>query len=472
MSVIVTEEMMASWPPDARAVVRLLQKEIAELKAEVAELKARLNTNASNSSLPPSANPLHAAKPVRKKKSKRKRGGQFGHRAHLKQLLPADRVTRTKDIVPTTCVHCEAALLREAGPDDPEPKRFQKIELPKVAVKVIEYRAHGRTCPDCGGVTQAVIPAAVRRHSIGPRLTAVLSYLSGGQGISKRGVEEIAEVVFGAPVSLGTVANLEQEVSAALAPAHREAVEAVRRAAAKHADETSWKLWGKLCWLWAAATANVAAFVIHAKRNATGLAALLGDAPSGIVHSDRWLVYLQVPEERRQLCWAHLKRDFQKVIDNGGPSVFVGRRGRRYVKDLFAAWRAFRAGTITRLQLRELIAPLQERMSRTLVEGALGADPRVARFCVNLLELESALWTFVTHEGVEQTNNHMERLLRTAVLWRRRSFGSNSDAGCRFAERILTVIQTCRLRVKNPLEFLRLSVHLHRKHKPTPRLLA
>src|SRR5204863_7845303 len=127
---------------------------------------------------------------------------------------------------------------------------------------------HARTCPACGVVTRAPLPRDVLAHSVGPRLTATLSYLSGCHGVSKRGVEEIAAAVFDAPVALGTVANLEQEVSAALAAPHQEAVEVVRQAAYKHADETSWQLKGALCWLWAAATAGVVAFVIHGKRSA------------------------------------------------------------------------------------------------------------------------------------------------------------------------------------------------------------
>jgi transposase len=303
-------------------------------------------------------------------------------------------------------------------------------------------------------------------------LTGILSYFTGCHGVSKRGVEEIADIVFAAPISLGTVANLEQEVSAAIAPAHQEALEAVRQADVKFADETSWKLWGKLCWLWAAATTNVAVFVIHGKRSALGLAALLGEEIHGILHSDRWTVYWQIPDERRQLCWAHLKRDFQKIVDLGGPSVFVGRRGLRIVRELFAAWHAFQEGKVTRRKLKTLIEPLQRRLGKTLLEGGLGDDARVAKFCRNLLELECALWTFATHEGVEPTNNYMERLLRRAVLWRRRSFGCNSEAGCRFVERILTVVQTCRLQKKNSLAYLCNAVQAHRRGLSCPCLLS
>jgi transposase len=446
---------------------------IAELERRLSALEARLKTNSSNSSTPPSANPLGAKPPVtkKKKKKKRQRGGQAGHPPHLKKLFPAEQVTRTESFVPDKCSGCQAPLPREASPGDPEPKRFQVVELPIIAVQVVEYQAHGRTCRCCGHLTQATIPAEIREHSVGPRLTATLSYFSGCQGVSKRGVEEIADTVFGAPIALGTVANLEQEVSAALEPSHREALQAVRQAEVKYADETSWKLWGKLCWLWAAATAGVAVFVIHAKRSALGLKAILGESIEGIVHSDRWHVYLQVPEKFRQLCWAHLKRDFQKIVDCGGPSVFVGRRGLRIVKDLFAAWRAFEAGTITRGRLQELVAPLERRFGNTLVAGGLGDDARVAKFCANLLNLESALWTFARVEGVEPTNNFMERLVRLAVLWRRRSFGCNSVVGCRFVERILTVVQTCRLRKRNVLEYVTHAVQSHRSGREYAKLL-
>jgi transposase len=445
---------------------------IDALERRIADLEARLKTNASNSSTPPSANPLGADPPVVKKKSKRKRGAQRGHPPYLKQLLPPERVSRTECIVPDRCDGCQAPLPRRAGPNDPQPRRFQVVELPPLVAQVVEYQAHARTCPCCGVLNQATIPAAIRAHSVGPRLTATLSYFSGCHGISKRDVEEIADTVFAAPVALGTVAHLEQEVSAALEPAHREALEAVRQAEVKFADETSWKLWGKLCWLWAAATTAVAAFVIHAKRGVQGLAALLGETTGGIVHSDRWHVYLQIPEERRQLCWAHLKRDFQKIVDGGGPSVYVCRRGLRVVKALFTAWRAFQAGSISRPRLQELLAPLERRLGQTLLQGAFGDDARVAAFCANLIQLEPALWLFAKREGVEPTNNFMERLVRRAVLWRRRSFGCNSEVGCRFVERILTVVQTCRLNARNSLEYLTDAVRAKRSGQESPKLLA
>jgi transposase len=328
------------------------------LQAQVRDLQTRLNSNSSNSSIPPSANPLNAPKPVVKKKSRRRRGGQPGHPPHLKELLPPERVQETIPFVPTCCRKCQTRLPAMAGPNDPLPTRHQVVELPPVIAQVTEYQGHFRTCPCCGEVTHEPIPGALMAHGAGPRLTAALSYLSGCHGLSKRGVEEISANLFAAPVSLGTVVNLEQEMSAALEAPHQEALAAVRAAEVKHADETSWKLRGQLCWLWTAATATVVAFIIHGQRSALGLTALLGLEIQGIVCSDRWGVYGRVPVERRQVCWAHLKRDFQKIVDGDGPSLFVGRRGLRLVKEVFAAWHAFEEGQVTRAQLQANMEPV------------------------------------------------------------------------------------------------------------------
>jgi transposase len=454
------------------ALIAVLLERIRALEARVGELEARLGQNASNSSLPPSANPLGAAKPVVKKKSRRRPGGQPGHPPRLKRLLPAERVQATFHFVPRQCRQCQAPLPVQARPLDPPPTRHQVIDLPPVIATVTEHQGHARTCPCCGAVTREPIPRELLAHSVGPRLTASLSYLTGCHGVSKRGVEEIAADLFDAPLALGTVANLEQEVSAALAAPHQEAQAAVQAAAVKHADETSWKQRGRLCWLWGAAAAGVAVFAIHARRSALGLAALLGGTIQGILCSDRWGVYDRVPAERRQVCWAHLKRDFQKVVDGHGPSAWVGRRGLRLVKNVFAAWHAFQEGRITRAQLQAQLDPLESRLNRVLLEGALlGEDAKVAAFCEKVLALEPALWTFARVEGVEPTNNYMERLLRRAVLWRKRSFGCWSAAGCRFVERILTVVQTRRLQGQSVLGFLHDALRAHRAGQPCPKLL-
>lgn len=455
----------------------MLERQLANQQRRLAELEVRLKTNASNSSLPPSANPIGSPPPVKKKKSGRKRGGQPGHQAHLRQAFPETQITKVEDLYPKQCSKCQALLRKEAGPDDPPPIRFQRAELPKIIVEVTEYRGHARTCSCCGEVTQAIIPAEIRAHAFGPRLVATLSYFSGCHGMSKRGVEETCEVVFGVPISVGTVCNLEQEVSKALAEPHCQAVEAVRASTVKYADETSWKKKGVKCWLWAAAVTDcVAAFVIHSTRSALGMASLLGETVSGYLHSDRYSTYAEVPANRRQICWAHLKRDFQKLIDRGGLDEKIGRKGRAIVRKVFAAWHEFEEGKVTREQLQAKIDVIAARMNRLLIDGAdpfgdaARRDTTLVRFCENLLKVEEALWTFARVEGMEPTNNFMERLMRLAVLWRKKSFGCDSESGCRFVERILTTVQTCRLQKRSPLEYLTQAVEAAREGKPAPKL--
>ena len=452
---------------------RELLKRIAELEARIRDLEARLGQNASNSSIPPSANPPQAPPPVRKQPTGRKPGGQPGHTAHLRERLPPERLTETTmHYLPDICEVCQDDLPCAPGPDDPEPRWHQVVELPEIPVQVTEYQAHGRTCPSCGHVTWAQIPKEIRDRVCGPRLTATMAFLSGVLHASKRGIEEFVETVCRVPIALGTVSNLEQEMSAALAGAHAEAQQAVQAAAAKNVDETGWKQAGAKCWLWGAATAVVACFVIAPTRGALGLSALLGRKIKGIVSSDRWSVYGQLKLGLRQLCWAHLKRDFQKLVDRQSDAKDVGEMGLDAVDVLFDLWHTFRGGGLSRAQLQRQIAPVRQTLREWLELGCACKDTKAVAFCENLLALEPALWTFVRKEGIEPTNNHIERLLRPGVLWRKNAFGCHSEAGCRFVERILTVVQTLRLQKRPVLEFLYQSLLAHRQAQKAPQLLA
>jgi transposase len=450
---------------------RELQGRVAQLEGLVRELQARLGINATNSSLPPSANPPDAPKPVVKKPTGRQPGGQPGHPGHLRVRWPAHQLKETIHFIPAGCAHCQAPLAAEPAADDPQPIWHQVAELPPRPVEVTEYQAHGRTCRVCGTVTWAKIPDDARAHSYGPQLTALVSYLSGSPHVSKRGIEELIETVVGLPISLGTVANLEQEMSAALAVSHAAARQAVQDAAVKHVDETGWKQAGQRCWLWAAATTVVACFVIHPSRGALGLAALLGSKIKGIVCSDRWSVYGRLRTRQRQVCWSHLKRDFQKLLDYGGAAQEHGALGLAVVGVVFNLWHTFRGGGLTRRQLRQEMAHWRKALHDQLREGCACADAKAAAFCANLLAVEPALWTFVDKVGVEPTNNHVERVLRSGVLWRKNAFGCHSVAGCRFVERILTVVQTLRLQKRPILEFLHQAVLAHRHGEAAPDLL-
>jgi transposase len=442
---------------------------IAALEAKVAELEARWHDLTKP---PAAARPAPTLpKGPGKQPTGKKPGGQPGHPPHLRTLAPPERVNEIIPFIPTVCAQCQAALPREPGPDDPPPLRHQVAELPKLAAHITEYQGHARTCPGCGFVTQAAIPQEIRAHSVGPNLTGALSYFAGCHGVSKRGVEEISVAVFDADVALGTVANLEQEVSAALAPAHGEAKAAVQQAEVKHLDETGWKEAGKKRWLWVAATSTVVVFLIHTLRNVVALRKLLGDEIRGILCSDRWRAYDHWPTQQRQVCWAHLKRNWEKMVERGGKAEQIAAACLGIYKRVFELWHLFRGGGCTRLQLGDAMVPLMLELLDVLQSGKRGRERKTRRFCARLLDQFFALWTFVVHDGVEPTNNHAERVQRRAVLWRRRSFGCHSAQGCRFVERILTVVQTLRLQKRSVLQFLQETIAAHRLGQKGPRLV-
>jgi transposase len=454
-----------------RKRVAELEAIIPRLEAVIRDLRAQLGRHAGNSSLPPSANPPAAPKPVVKEPTGRAPGGQPGHAPCQRIRLPANRVQQVIDHVPTTCGRCQHTLRAAPGPTDPPPTWHQVAELPTVAAIITEHRGHTRTCPHCGTRTHAPVPADIRGRVAGPRLTAAITYLSGARHDSKRGVEDVVETLFGVPVSLGTVAAAEQEMSAALATAHAEAVAAVRAAAAKNVDETGWKQAGRLCWLWAGVIRTATCFQVHARRGLDGLRALLGDDPTGVVVSDRWSAYNRLAVQDRQLCWAHLKRDFQAMVDRGGSAKPIGNELLCFAEDLFLFWRRVRDGTWQRATLRRNIDELRPGFHDVLERGAKCGCAKTEAVCRNLLDLEPALWTFARVEGVEPTNNAAERAVRPAVLWRRRSFGCHSETGCRFVERILTTVQTLRQQGRPVFDFLVEAITAHRQGQPTPKLL-
>lgn len=444
-------------------------RRFADLEAKVRELEARLNQNSSNSSRPPSSDPPWQGRG--RGRQGRQPGAQPGHPGHHRQRLPPEKVTRVIRHVPARCEHCEQALSPHAGPQDGAPTWFQVAELAAQPVAITEHQGHARTCPTCGHVTRQQIPAAVRAHTCGPRLTATISYLSARCRCSRRRIVEILEAVLGLPLSLGTVVQSETETSAALAPACVQILRTVRQAAAVNVDETGWYRSGQTCWLWMAACRHAVAFHIDPSRALAGLRALLGEKPANLVTSDRWHTYNTLPATQRQFCWAHLQREFQGFVERGGAAAKLGVAGLHASALVFESWRAFKAGGWDRKELQAALEPVQMGLRQDLEEARAGPKSKLTYFAGRLLAGYTALWAFGRVEGVEPTNNHAERQLRAAGLWRKSSFGAHSEAGCRFVARALSVIQTLVLQGRPVLEYLTAALHAHRAHAPAPVLL-
>jgi hypothetical protein len=450
-------EDWAATAPSVRTLVQALlasvdgqQKRIAELEARLAELEERVHQTSRNSSKPPSSDPPGAPPRPKSPGSGRKAGGQAGHPGHGRALKLSPEVNHRVVARPISCERCGALLLGE----DPQPLRHQVTELPRVEPEVTEYQRHTLTCLVCGAHTQADWPPEMPSGRFGPRAQATVGYVTGRLGVSQRDAEELLETVFHLDLGLGTLPALEQAVSAAVAQPVAEAHTALQTEPVANVDETHWPERVHRGWLWVATTPLVTVFQVLATRGTEGAKELLGETFPGIVGSDRWGGYNWLDPQRRQLCWAHLKRDFQAFVERGGEAERIGQALLTCVAQIFGEWQRLQDGRLSRGDFQVALQPIQSQVGELLRQGAQLSNEKTGRTCAKILKWEVALWTFVRVEGVEPTNNGAERAIRRAVLWRRRSFGTQSTGGSRFVERILTVVTTLRQQHRDVLAYL------------------
>ena len=432
------------------AALEAKEAEIESLKTEAAALRERLGQNSTNSSRPPSSDPPQAGRRSRREPSGKQQGAQLGHRGAGRTLKPATEVDRVINLRPQRCRKCG----RRLKGDDPTPARHQVTEVPLVHAEVIEYRRHTLGCATCGVKTAAQWSAKVPEGSFGARLQATVAYLTGRLGLSHRDCVEALSVLHGARLSLGSVSALQRQVSEALAAPVETAREFVRHQAVNHVDETGWRQQSKLSWLWVNATPQVTAFRVAAKRDSATAREVIGRAKTSIITTDRYLGYSWLATQRRQVCWAHLQRDFQAISERSGESPEIGAALLAQTKEVFRLWHQLRDGGLSRRQFQRLIAPVRQRVKELLDEGSECRSSKTRGTCRRIRSLEEALWTFVRVGGVEPTNNSAERALRRAVLWRRKSFGTQSEAGSRFVERILSVVTTLRQQGRDVMAYL------------------
>lgn len=444
-------------------------KQLEQLKEQVAELQEQVNRNSKNSSQPPSSDGPGKQRYPRKRKSRKKQGGQKGHQGHRRKLVPIEEVDEVVVHRPEKCEGCGTKLKGE----DLEPYRHQVTELPPVKPHVTEHQVHRVICKCCGKENQGELPREVAVSQFGPNLVALVVLMMGVYRLSKRQVKNLLEDCFDITIATGSVVNQQNKASEAIEEPVDTARDYVREQAVKNIDETGWYQHDqeKKGWLWVVVTPMVTVFKIAMSRAGKIAKELLGEESKGIVGSDRFSAYNWLANKLRQICWAHLLRDFQKILERKEASTVIGRHLRQEGDDLLSLWARIRDGTLLYVDFLEQLSGIQDRVRFWLTVGAACPHAKTSKTCRRILKVETALWTFATHQGVEPTNNSAERALRKAVIWRRISYGTQSDAGSQFVERILTVVETCRQQDRNPLDYLRHAIIAHRTGLPAPSLL-
>jgi transposase len=464
----IPEDLWATLPAIVREVlstqadtIRRLETVVEQLLARIAALEAQLGQNSTNSSKPPSSDPPHVKPAPPKPPSGRKRGGQPGHPHHPRQILPPDRVFDHK---PSHCRKCQHRLTG----NDPTPVIDQVVDLPEVLRHVVHHRRHSLTCPRCRATTTAA-PVPETAIGYGPRVQATAAYLSAAGRLGKRAVRQFFDDVCGIPISLGTVSHLEDRTSRALEAVHTAALESTRTRDA-NVDETGWRERAKKAWLWVAVTSLVTVFLIRRHRNRASFEDLRGGATT-IHTTDRFKVYDHFDPGRRQICWAHLRRDFQAMIDRTNAGSPIGEELLAHADILFEHWNRVRDGTLTRRTFQRSYLPaLRDEVHNLLTRGTTSACAKTAAVCREVRAVEEGLWTFARRSGIEPTNNAAERAIRHAVCWRKTSYGTDSARGSRFVERMLTVVASCRAQHRNILEFLATAIAAAHHGTPAPSL--
>jgi len=446
-----------------------LEKRVAQQEERIAQLERQIKRSSRNSSQPPSAD--RPGSPPRRGKdpSRRKQGGQPGHEGKGRPLLPAWAVDEVIEHWPERC-GCGHVFGAGELVGDGDPARHQIEELPPVHVVVTEHRCQRVRCPDCGARPRGELPAAIAASAFGPRFHAAVAVLSTRNRISRRDVVELCEQLFGARISTGTVDAILTRVADALDEPHADLLERVRAATALNMDETGWRTAGQRRALWGALTDRHAVLRVRDSRHEDHARELLGDT-TAVVTSDRWWAYSHLPLRRRQICWAHLRRDFQAHAEGLAAEQEFGEHGLRVCERLFWAWEIFQH-TADRSELKRAIRALQREL-KPIARRYAGKAPRYKRtrgLARNLLKIWPALRSFARHDAIEPTNNHAERALRSAVIYRKLSLGSQSEHGERRIERLLSVHTTCRLQSRSLHAYLIDALRAHSRGHPVPLL--
>jgi transposase len=436
---------------DAQArQIEALRDRLTQQDRLLAELQERMTLSSRNSSKPPSSDGPGVSRGDKHKRARRQRsrGAQRGHPGAYRQLLDQADVHAIHECAPPSHCECGAAVAVRG-----KPLRHQVFDVAPVAAEVNEYRLYSGVCRGCGKPHRAALPPGVPSGQIGPRALALIGVLGTHYHLTQFKIRDLLAQMMGLSFSVGAISQAQGKVAAALAAPVAEATRALSSASVLHMDETTYPREGTSNnWVWAAIQPKLAVFSVLPSRARYVIHNLIGEQPAGVVVCDRYAGYAFLDAQRRQVCWAHLIRDFRRIAQRRGTPGCVGARLLALGYVMFR-WRE-RGKTSA-----EQFEPLQRRLRKALKQGAAQTHcSRTAKTCANVLQIWPALWGFITHPGVEPTNNAAEQALRGIVIKRKISGPTRSRRGDAFIANGFSAFESCRRQGRDFLAYMQHAV--------------
>ena len=429
--------------------IRELEAENHALHSENAKFKEKLGLNSKNSSIP-SSKELYRRKKSERKVSERKRGGQVGHKGYFRAKMEADEIIN---------VRLENVLCDCGGEFciDSSPHIHQTVDIPKIKPHVTNYQLNRYRCNKCGISKKAQLPYGVSNDTFGNNISAIISSLTAFYKNSKRDVQSILRDIFNLDISLGSVSNREGKVSNKCKDAYEDIELQVNDSDVVHIDETGHSYGGRKGWCWIFASEVASLIKLEDSRGQKVLKHSVFGPRDSVYVTDRYPSYNYLDDEMRQICWAHLRRDFARVSSSNHSKVMkFGIYLEQLALELFALRDALSASNIDILYFKRRIQKLRRRCWRYLQKITLipNAESAVKK-AETIIKSEDMMWRFLYDPyNIPLTNNHAEQQIRHYVIYRKISFFTQSDRGNRFLERLMSLFLTWRKRGKNPFSEL------------------
>jgi transposase len=416
---------------------------------EIQNLKDKNNINSDNSSLPPSKDLYKKLK--QRKKSDRKIGGQPGHKGSYRPLLAEAEVSNVVKCMPEKFCQCggEIKLRRRKNP-----VRHQVFEMPKVEPIVTEYKQYRGECACCRTRFIGNLPEGVSKSILGPRAMAFIVQGSALYHLSKSQIKMMLKDSLGIEVCDATISNVEKKVSGYFDKMYEELSLKVKKAGHLYIDETGHKRCGKRGYAWFFVNEELVYVKVSMSRGKKVLSGVIGEDFVGKITSDRYAAYNMVDNSRRQVCWAHLLRDFRRFANSEHKEV--SRIGTLLLQDtekIFELLKNVKSEVIKKELFTVEMEGIKKRVEILLYEGSLKKEYKgFGGSCENIYKLKGALWNFLDDPKLEATNNLAERTVRPFVIKRKISFGTWSERGDKFLERMMSIIPMILKSGKNVLE--------------------